>query len=133
MSNKKSIEVLLRLKQVFGVKTDVDLSGAMGVSPQTLSSWKGRSKIPYAHCIELAEKHDISLDWLFSGHGPMLLPNCHQVTSGYDVFNANEFQVLTLYRALNAFNQGLALSAIQDRQHVQGLTERIEVLSQRVE
>jgi hypothetical protein len=63
----------------------------------------------------------------------MLLSNCHQVTSGHDVFNANEFQILRLYRALNTFNQGLALSAIQDRQHVQGLTERIEILSQRVE
>ena len=50
-----------------------------------------------------------------------------------DVFNASEFKVLKLYRALNTFNQGLALSAMQDRQHVQGLTERIEILSQRVE
>ena len=133
MSSKKSIEVLFRLKQVFDVKTDSDLSGAMGVSPQTLSTWKGRSKIPYAHCIELAEKHDVSLDWLFNGRGPMLLSNCYQSASENDVFNASEFKVLKLYRALNTFNQGLALSAMQDRQHVQGLTERIEILSQRVE
>ncbi|MCP2937533.1 helix-turn-helix domain containing protein, partial [Salmonella enterica subsp. enterica serovar Typhimurium] len=51
-----------------GANTDAELSRALSVSPQTLSSWKVRESIPYSLCIDIAKKHACSLDWLLLGH-----------------------------------------------------------------
>ncbi|MVV49591.1 transcriptional regulator [Pseudomonas sp. PB120] len=72
MRSKKSQNVLARLKQITGTKTDASLSSALNISPQTLSSWKGRDSTPYSICVEIAQTRGISLDWLLLGEGPML-------------------------------------------------------------
>lgn len=133
MSNKKSIEILARLKQVVRVKSDAGLSEALGVSPQTLSSWKVRSTIPYAICIETAVHYGISLDWLFNGHEPMRRSECIQGAKNLEELTLQENQVLTLFRELNRFNQASVFKAVQDTERLQRLTERVEALSARVE
>ncbi len=65
LMNKKDSEVdtvLSRMKQIFNVQRDADLSRAMGISPQTLSSWRQRSAIPYVLCVECAESKGASLN-----------------------------------------------------------------------
>ncbi|MDH1551982.1 helix-turn-helix domain-containing protein, partial [Pseudomonas juntendi] len=54
MSTHVLAAVLTRLKLLTGAQSDADLSRALSVSPQTLSSWKVRDSIPYSLCIEIA-------------------------------------------------------------------------------
>jgi hypothetical protein len=64
-------EVILRLKGLFGVDSDIALCKALNLSPQTVSSWKTRNKIPYAICVDVAEDYGVTLDWLLTGSGEM--------------------------------------------------------------
>lgn len=67
MSSTDVISVLSRLKTLFAVKTDADLAEAMEVKKTTLSSWKQRESVPYSECVQIAQKQNISLDWLLAG------------------------------------------------------------------
>lgn len=59
--------VLSRLKSFFDVTRDSELARALGISPQTLSSWRQREAIPYSICAEIAQEHSLSLDWVLYG------------------------------------------------------------------
>ncbi|RBP30018.1 bacteriophage CI repressor-like protein [Marinobacter pelagius] len=64
--------VLSRMKQLFGVEKDAELARALDISPQTLSSWRQRSAVPYALCVDCAKSQGASLDWLLYGEGEMM-------------------------------------------------------------
>ena len=133
MSNKKSIEILGRLKKVTQVKTDAGLSEALGVSPQTLSSWKGRDSIPYSICIELARERGVSLDWLLAGRGNMLLALHSDPLNALHTLNAHEQKMLVMFRVLEASDQRNIYKLVEDKRHLQELTNRVEELSARLE
>ena len=133
MSNKKSIEILERLKKITQVKTDAGLSEALGVSPQTLSSWKGRDSIPYSICIELARERGISLDWLLAGRGDMLLALHSDPVSAIHALDAHEQKMLMMFRVLEASDQRNIYKLVEDKHHLQELTHRVEELSARLE
>ena len=63
--------VLARMKTIYGVEKDAELARALDISPQTLSSWRQRSAIPYSLCVECAKRRGASLDWLLYGEGQM--------------------------------------------------------------
>lgn len=133
MSNKKSIEVLERLKKIIQVKTDVGLSEALGVSPQTLSSWKGRDSIPYSICIDLARERGVSLDWLLAGRGDMFLSLHSDPLSATHTLAAHEQKMLVMFRVLEASDQRNIYKLVEDKRHLQELTNRVEELSARLE
>lgn len=64
--------VLARMKAIYGVEKDAELARALDISPQTLSSWRQRSAVPYALCVECAKSRGASLDWLLYGEGQMM-------------------------------------------------------------
>lgn len=66
--------VLNRLKEVFSAKTDAALARAINVPKTTLSSWRQRKSVPYLKCVQLAEQHQISLEWLLTGRGENTRP-----------------------------------------------------------
>ena len=69
--SKLSVEMVIgRLKEMLSVSSDSALARAMNTTPQTISSWKMRDSIPYAMCVNLSEKHNVSLDWLLTGKEP---------------------------------------------------------------
>lgn len=65
-----SDEVKERLKITLNIKTDRELAEVLGIAPPSVSNWKKRNTIPYDVCVEVATKHDVSLDWLILGLGP---------------------------------------------------------------
>lgn len=67
MSTTDVVSVLSRLKALFTVETDADLAEVMEVKKTTLSSWKRRESVPYAECVQIAQKKNVSLDWLLVG------------------------------------------------------------------
>lgn len=64
-------EVLNRIKEHFGLKSNAKLAAFLGIAPTTLSSWYSRDTfdldIIYSKCV------DLNLDWLLTGRGTMLL------------------------------------------------------------
>lgn len=69
MSSTDCASVLARMKAVTRTESDSELARAIGISPQTLSSWKVRDSVPYSICVELALQQHCSLDWLLLGVG----------------------------------------------------------------
>ncbi|WP_110973227.1 helix-turn-helix domain-containing protein [Pseudomonas huaxiensis] len=120
--------VLARMKLVTQSTTDSGLSSALGVSPQTVSSWKGRDSIPYAICVELAEKHGICLDWLLVGEGPKFR------TAAQHAINASldpewETQLITQLRLLDPSDLHAITLAIQEKQRLRELERQMEKIA----
>lgn len=72
MSSKiNKSEVLNRIKEHFGLKSNAKLAAFLGIAPTTLSSWYSRDTfdldIIYSKCV------GINLDWLLTGRGTVLL------------------------------------------------------------
>lgn len=65
--------ILSRLMYHFGVKMYKDLASKIGVSPNTIDSWKKRGAIPKKKLREIAKDEELSLDWLQNGQGSMKL------------------------------------------------------------
>lgn len=123
--------VLARMKLVTQSATDSGLSAALGVSPQTVSSWKGRDSIPYAICVDLANKHGISLDWLLVGEGPRLRAHSHQaMTPSADP--DWETQLIAGLRLLSPQDQHAITLAIQEKQRLRELEQQFEAISSRL-
>ena len=121
MSTHVLAEVLTRLKLLTGAKTDAELSRALSVSPQTLSSWKVRDSVPYSLCVDLAKQHACSLDWLLLGEGGQR-PVC-QSEGGW------EFDMLDRLRTLAPGDRQAILLLIKDKQRIQQLEQQLSELT----
>lgn len=71
--------ILNRLMSVYQVKKNIDLCKKLNLSPQTLSTWRGRNKIPFELCVKVALEQEVSLDWLLLGREEM-----SSLSSSYD-------------------------------------------------
>jgi hypothetical protein len=71
MEEKKVLvqSIVDRMKEVVGVKKDVELAEAIGASRSQPAVWKIRERVPLAECVAMAKKHGVSLDWLVLGRG----------------------------------------------------------------
>lgn len=138
MSIKESEIVLSRLKQVFSVSSDVALCEALSVSPQTLSSWKSRNKIPYANCVEISNQKDISLDWLLTGRGTMYITSnqvesrdCSQCAQQVpDEMTVRERKLLELFRVLSPEEQKNILLDAEKGQRLNELEREVKELQE---
>lgn len=63
-------DILARMVLVVGGK-EADVAKTLEISHQALSSAKAKQKIPARWFSKLAEKYDISMDWLRTGEGEM--------------------------------------------------------------
>lgn len=71
MEDSTCSEILKRLHEATGTKTDAALATALGLSHQAVYSAKTKSRIPPSWIYEAALRHSVSADWLFFGRGPM--------------------------------------------------------------
>lgn len=125
MCSKKPQNVLARLKLITGTTTDVSLSLALKISPQTLSSWKGRGSTPYSKCVEIARSRGVSLDWLLLGEGPVLrAPTAPTAESDSDI-TAQENTILALWRRLDEREQTAIQTALEEKQRMRELERRL--------
>ena len=120
MSTHVLAAVLTRLKLLTGAQSDAELSRALSVSPQTLSSWKVRDSIPYSICIDIARQHACSLDWL-------LLGQVKQATTGPDHVDW-ECEILERLRTLSPNDRQSILLFIKDKQRIQQLEKQLSEL-----
>lgn len=74
--------IILRMREVFGVRYETELATALGLSKAAPSNWRQRNSPPYEICVELAREKGVSLDWLIFGIGDMRLRG--RVEAGQD-------------------------------------------------
>lgn len=60
-------KIISQLKKYLGVRTDIELSKLMEVSPSTISTWKKRNSLDYSLVLNLCKVHNIDLNLLFFG------------------------------------------------------------------
>jgi hypothetical protein len=121
MRSKKSQAVLARLKQITGTKSDASLSSALNISPQTLSSWKGRDSTPYSLCVEIAQSRGVSLDWLLLGEGPILRQETVHTTSENPDSSTRENTILALWRLLDEEGRCAIQNALEEKRRLRDL------------
>ena len=62
-----AIEILDRMLSVLNLKNDSELSKELGVTSQAVSKARNTGKLPVSWVPKLAQKFNISTDWLFFG------------------------------------------------------------------
>lgn len=76
-------DILSRVASLANARTDAAIAAEIGVSPQTLANWKRRKSIPIEELHELAERRNISLDYLLlgklPGDTPISMPICKEI------------------------------------------------------
>lgn len=132
--HRKAVKAVLdRLSLVLGAKTSQSLAEKLGVSPQTVSSWKARESVPYAQCVDMAERHNVSLDWLLTGEGPMRRDEAgakalHEVPAGFAA-DLREQALLTLWRELDEDAQREIQHAAQEKKRLSTLEAQLQELT----
>jgi hypothetical protein len=121
LRSKKSQAVLTRLKQITGTTSDASLSSALQISPQTLSSWKGRDSTPYSLCVDIARTRGISLDWLLLGEGPVLRPAPAQSAEENQDNATRENTILALWRLLNEEDRRAIQHALEEKRRLRDM------------
>ena len=129
MRSKKSQAVLARLKQVTGTKTDASLSSALQISPQTLSSWRGRDSTPYSLCVEIAQARGISLDWLLLGEGPVLRQTVTDSSETDQASTTREDTILALWRLLDEDDRCVIQNALEEKQRLRDMELRLSEMA----
>lgn len=61
--------VVERLKDVYEVKTNKDLSLVLGLSLNAAHNWKSRDVIPYKEIVQAHTEKGVSIQWLLTGKG----------------------------------------------------------------
>ncbi|MCP2065937.1 helix-turn-helix domain-containing protein [Pseudomonas laurylsulfatiphila] len=129
MRSKKSQAVLARLKQVTGTKTDASLSSALQISPQTLSSWRGRDSTPYSLCVEIAQTRGISLDWLLLGEGPILRQTITDSSDTGQESTTRENTILALWRLLDENDRCAIQNTLEEKQRLRDMELRLSEMA----
>ncbi|MDH1341530.1 helix-turn-helix domain-containing protein [Ectopseudomonas oleovorans] len=127
MQNLSVVSVLERLALVLETKTGNQLAERLGVSPQTISSWKSRESVPYAQCVDVAGEKGVSLDWLLTGEGPMHRGEAGQVERGA-AESPREQALLALWRELDEDAQREIQRAAEEKKRLNTLEQRVSEL-----
>ena len=73
--NNKEL-ILSRLKFAHNFKTDTDLAHFLGVSPNTITTWKMRDSLNFD--LVFAKCDNLNYDWLLTGEGEMIRSSAGQ-------------------------------------------------------
>lgn len=82
-------EILNRVKKILNTDKDQDVANAIDVSINAFSNRKRNSSIPYSEFVQLAQKKNVSLNWLFHGVGP-IYNDINIETNGNQTDNSND-------------------------------------------
>ena len=66
----ESEEIIGRLKEALGVKSDGQIANYLGISRQNIGAARKRDDVPPGWIYKVAELTGCSMDWLRFGHGP---------------------------------------------------------------
>lgn len=72
----RTTTLLQRLKELTGIRTDVELSDVLGIKPNTLSTWKKRNTLDYKKVLETCHSYRLDLNKIFLC--PKVFSRCRQ-------------------------------------------------------
>ncbi|MBI5560353.1 MAG: helix-turn-helix domain-containing protein [Deltaproteobacteria bacterium] len=84
-------DIIERMKDAARLRNDSAVARVLGVTPQALSNYKKRGKMPTNLVIKFAAAYGLSVDWLLTGRGNMV----RQGVSGKKGHMAVEEEVLS--------------------------------------
>ncbi len=70
METSKFEERLDRIMRAVGAKSDSDLARALGIQPPSIAAARKREQVPSGWVEQIAERFNVSSDWLFFGGAP---------------------------------------------------------------
>ena len=85
MDKPKINEIISRIKQLSGLKTEGEVAKLLGFSQASLSERKDRASIPYKRITEWAIDNGYSLDWILTGEKPEPTTAAAEETAPYEV------------------------------------------------
>lgn len=119
--------VLNRIKEYYSLKGNADLARFLGVAPNTITNWYGRSTfdvdVIYTKC------EGISFDWLFTGNGSMLIPDRANTQTSQP---ADESLLYTMYKEKDEEVKVQAEQIGALKQTIRQLEEKIAGLQQNI-
>lgn len=133
MGNGTAVEIIARLRLMYGVDTDSALCKETGINRQTLSGWKSRDSLDYALCVQLAVAKGYCLDWLLTGEGPMRRDGIGQTgnaeRAGGNDANPREQAILALFRELSEADQREIQHAAQEKKRLSAIEDQLKELA----
>lgn len=67
--NGVMFDAVEQAKIALGVKSDLDMSRALGVAASAIGGYRRRNVVPLEQCVKIAGQTGVSLDWLVLGKG----------------------------------------------------------------
>lgn len=81
-------EIILRMREGYEVKTDLELSNCLNISKTAISSWRQRNSVPLDMCIKAAWESANSLDWMvFGGNKNRIGAGVYEAGIDVDIFS----------------------------------------------
>lgn len=71
--------ILEKMKKILGVDKDAEVAGLIGMKPSAFANRKKSGSIPYSHYVTAAKAHNVNLNWLIYGDGPMFIDKPRRV------------------------------------------------------
>lgn len=87
-------DIIERLKQVQGYRSDAELARDLGVPPKKLAVWKLRNTIPLGELTSFCRRYGFNLEWVLTGEGVTRRPQPSEVREP-------SFQAIESQRKLN--------------------------------
>lgn len=132
INNSEVNAVLDRLKQVYVVDKDSELAKSLEITPQTLSTWKARDKVPYSICVQISKERNLTLDWLLTGEGQMY-KNAPPPEQQLQALTPKERALLELFKELNDKDQREIYQDAEQKKHMSDLERELKELKSIVE
>jgi len=92
--NNQTKQVISRLMEIYKVNSDVALSAFIGVSSQSISTWRQRDSTPFELCLKIATEKNIDLNWLLKGQGSMYRNETREVSPSYQTKSIHDLELL---------------------------------------
>jgi hypothetical protein len=64
-------KIIHKIKKILKVTADKKVAEALGMTSSTFNNRKKRNSIPYPQLIDIANSHNVNLEWLFNDVGPV--------------------------------------------------------------
>jgi len=100
--------IIERLKKLYQLTNNRELSNKLKIKYQTLTTWLQRDKVPYELLEQIAQNENISLDWLLTGKGSMQVSD-----ENSDQIFVNFFEDISASAGYGAINHNLSPEKIE--------------------
>ena len=121
-------DIIERMKEVCGLKSDVELAEYLGLTrSNAISSWKSRGSKPYSYCDIISEKKGVTIDWLLTGREPKFITQ-----AALDI-DQKELKLLEMLNGLSDDHRREILSRIESMHSASQQAKRIAELEHQLE